>query len=153
MTKIQKKQKIQNSPTRYCFIIFFFFMHGSFVILSHVMEKLCFKIYPISQYPWNANNKKITKLNQSHTTLTFNWFPQYEVHSLAEVITNKFIMKEYKIVVKKSLRTQSPNTLKSSYHATEIILQRIIQKTKKKKKKLFFCQKQMAANLYFSLSL
>jgi transcription antitermination factor NusG len=61
-------------------------------------------------------------------------------------------MKEYKIVVKKSLRTQSPNTLKSSYHAIEIILQRIIQKTKKKKKKkLFFCQKQMAANLYFSL--
>jgi hypothetical protein len=83
-------------------------MYGSFVILSHVMGKLCLEIYPI--------------LNQSHTIPTFKWFPQYEVCPLAEVITNKFTMKmKYKIVVKKLLRTQSSNTLKSGYYIIEII--------------------------------
>jgi hypothetical protein len=40
-----------------------------------------------------VKNKKTTKLNQSHTTPRFKWFPQYKVHPLAEAITKKFIMK------------------------------------------------------------
>jgi hypothetical protein len=63
-------------------------------------------------------------------TPRFNWLSQYEVHPLVEAITKKFTMKmEYKIVERKLLRTQSPNTLKSHYYTIEIIPQKRIQKT------------------------
>jgi hypothetical protein len=71
--------------------------------------------------------------DNNHTQITprFKWFPQCEVHPLAEAITKKFTIKDgvQNIVERKSLRPKNPNTPKSHCHSIEIIPQKKIQKT------------------------
>jgi hypothetical protein len=48
----------------------------------------------ISQDPWDAKNKKTTKLNKSQQTPRFKWFSHYEIYPLAEAISRrKFAIK------------------------------------------------------------
>ena len=108
-------------------------------------------------FPKTREMRKIRRMRnnkdkQSHTTQRFKWFGLTSLHPLAETTRRKFTIKRWstKIVERKSLRSQSPNTPKSHYHTREIIPK---IEYKRQMYKLFFCwNRWRLISIFFSHS-